>query len=162
MDLILWRHAEAEEGRVGVPDSARRLTARGEKQARRMAAWLRERLSGKVTVLASPAERTKGTAHALGLPFEIEPGIGTGAAAADLLAVSGWPEGRGKETKVSRGGTLILVGHQPALGRLAALLLSGEEADWPIRKGAVWWFSSRQRGDAVRAVLRAVNGPDLT
>ena len=37
MDLILWRHAEAE---VGSDDLARRLTVRGAKQARQMAAWL--------------------------------------------------------------------------------------------------------------------------
>jgi len=33
MDLILWRHADAEDG---VPDSGRKLTAKGEKQARQM------------------------------------------------------------------------------------------------------------------------------
>ncbi len=33
MDLILWRHAEAEEGGAGQPDAKRRLTARGDKQA---------------------------------------------------------------------------------------------------------------------------------
>jgi len=38
MDLILWRHAEAEDGDGRTPDAKRRLTARGEKQARKMAA----------------------------------------------------------------------------------------------------------------------------
>ena len=32
MDLILWRHADAEPGE---PDDQRRLTAKGKKQARR-------------------------------------------------------------------------------------------------------------------------------
>ncbi len=36
MELILWRHAEAEPGE---PDLGRRLSAKGEKQARRMAEW---------------------------------------------------------------------------------------------------------------------------
>ena len=40
MDLILWRHAEAEDG-VGKPDTERELTKRGRKQAERMAEWLR-------------------------------------------------------------------------------------------------------------------------
>ena len=39
MDLLLWRHAEAEDGE---DDLKRRLTARGEKQARTMAAWIRD------------------------------------------------------------------------------------------------------------------------
>ena len=71
----------------------------------------RERLSGKVAVLASPTQRTRQTAHALGLPFEVEPKIGPGANAQDLLEASGW-----SPSTVSRDGTVILVGHQPAVG----------------------------------------------
>ena len=37
MDLILWRHAEAEEEREGLDDLERGLTSRGEKQAARVA-----------------------------------------------------------------------------------------------------------------------------
>lgn len=156
MDLILWRHAEAEDGDARTPDAKRRLTSRGEKQAKKMAAWLNEHLPQHTTVLVSPTERTQQTAHALGRPFEIEPRIGTGADCADLLAAAGWPA-----LKVSRGGTLILVGHQPTLGRLAALLLSGTEADWSVKKGAVWWFSRRVREGDDQVVLRAVMGADL-
>lgn len=160
MDLILWRHAEAEDGGVDKSDAKRRLTARGDKQARKMAAWLRQHFHNKVTVLVSPTERTQQTAHALGLPFEIEPKIGTGADVADLLAAAGWPDGKAG-AKVSRGSTVILVGHQPSLGRLAALLLSGEEADWTIKKGAIWWFSNRTRDGETQTVLRAVMGSEL-
>lgn len=159
MDLILWRHAEAEDGDGNTPDAKRRLTARGEKQARKMAAWLNTRLPPNATVLVSPAERTQQTAHALGLPFEIEPKIGIGADCADLLAAAGWLD-TGKR-KVSRGGTAIIVGHQPTLGRLAALLLSGAEADWAFKKGAMWWFSRRTREGEDQVALRAVVGPDL-
>lgn len=163
MDLILWRHAEAEDGAGRMPDAKRRLTARGEKQAKKMAAWLNAHLPDNTTVLVSPTERTQQTAHALGRPFEIEPKIGIGADCADLLSAAGWPN-----LKVSRGGmkcptrgTLILVGHQPTLGRLAALLLSGSEADWAFKKGAVWWFSRRTREEDDQTVLRAVMGSDL-
>jgi phosphohistidine phosphatase len=156
MDLILWRHAEAEDGSDHITDAKRRLTARGEKQARKMAAWLVDHLPRQTTVLVSPTERTQQTAHALGLPFQLEPKIGVGADCADLLAAVGWPG-----SKVSRGGTLILVGHQPTLGRLAALLLSGGEDDWAIKKGAVWWFARRTREGDEQTVLRAVVNPDL-
>ena len=154
MDLILWRHAEAEEPAGKVPDGKRRLTARGEKQARQMAAWLKARLPKRTTILVSPAERTQMTAHALGMAFQVEPAIGVGADAADIQAAAGWPEG-------SDGGAVVLVGHQPTLGRLAALLLAGEEADWTIKKGAVWWFSTRTRGGESLTVLRAVVSTDL-
>src|SRR3954452_13252336 len=54
MDLILWRHAEAEPGE---PDLGRRLTPKGLKQAARMAEWLDARLPDTCKILSSPAER---------------------------------------------------------------------------------------------------------
>ncbi len=154
MDLILWRHAEAEDADGKTPDAKRRLTARGEKQAQQMAAWLKARLPKRTTLLVSPTERAQQTAHALGINFKVEPKIGTGADPAHLLAAAGWPETR-------KDGAVVLVGHQPTLGRLAALLLAGEEADWTIKKGGVWWFSTRTREGESQTVLRAVMGPDL-
>lgn len=152
MDLILWRHAEAEEAAAGLPDIKRRLTERGEKQARQVAKWLTPRLPARLRILVSPAERAQQTAHALAMPFELEPAIGVGADAVELLAAAGWPE---------QSGAVLLVGHQPSLGRLAALLLSGEEADWTVKKGAVWWFSNRTRQGETQTILRAVLNPDL-
>jgi len=106
-------------------------------------------------VLASPTQRTRQTAHALGLPFEVEPKIGPGANAQDLLEASGW-----SPSKVGHDGTVILVGHQPALGQFAALLLSGTEADWTVKKGTIWWFSVRTRDGELRTMLKAVVAPD--
>lgn len=151
MDLILWRHAEAEDG-AKLPDARRRLTERGERQARQMARWLRAHLPRKLRILVSPAERTQMTAHALGMPIEIEPRVGIGADAADLLAAADWPD---------HGGAVLVVGHQPTLGRVAALLLAGEEADWTVKKGGLWWFSNRTRDGETQTVLRAVISPDL-
>lgn len=152
MDLILWRHAEAEEGGAGMPDSKRRLNARGEKQAHDMAKWLRTQLPKKTKILVSPAIRTQQTAHALALPFEVEPKIAVGADVADLIAAADWP---------AQSGAALLVGHQPSLGRLAALLLSGAEADWSIKKGGVWWFSRRSREGQDQTVLRAVMNTEM-
>ncbi|WP_126447280.1 phosphohistidine phosphatase SixA [Sulfuricystis multivorans] len=152
MDLILWRHAEAEEAKAGQLDAKRRLTARGDKQAHVMAKWLRAQLPKKTRILVSPTMRTQQTAHALALPFEIEPKIGVGADAADLLAVAQWPE---------HSGAVLLIGHQPTLGRLAALLLSGVEADWSFKKAAVWWFTKRSREGRDQTVLRAVIHPEM-
>jgi phosphohistidine phosphatase len=152
MDLILWRHAEAEDGGAGMPDSKRRLTARGEKNAHDMAKWLRAHLPKKLKILVSPSVRTQQTAHALALPFEVEPKIAVGADTADLIAAAGWPE---------HSGAMLLVGHQPSLGRLAALLLSGAEADWSMKKGGVWWFSKRSREGRDQTVLRTVMNPEM-
>ncbi len=152
MDLILWRHAEAEEAGALMPDLERRLTPQGEKQAKAVARWFGDHTPKHLTILASPALRTVQTAQALAQHFEIDESIGPGAETADLIAAAGWPEG---------SSSVLLVGHQPVLGRLAALLLSGHEADWTIRKGALWWFSGRTRSGENQTVLRAVIAPDL-
>jgi phosphohistidine phosphatase len=149
IDLILWRHAEAEDG---APDVARPLTARGRKQSKSLARWLRKRLPEGCRILVSPAVRAQQTAAALNLPFTTEPRVDVGVAATDILAVTGWPDG---------GGAVLVVGHQPTLGRVAALALTGAAADWQIKKGAVWWLKRRVRNGEAEVVLRAVIGPDL-
>src|SRR5882762_6919091 len=141
MDLILWRHAEAE---AGSPDSARKLTEHGREQARRIAAWLMQRLPGNCEILVGPAARAQQTAQALGIAFMTTPAVGTDAVAADVIAAVDWP---------ARPGAVLIVGHQPTLGRVAALLLSGAESDWDIGKAALWWLSLTSRGIALRAVI---------
>ena len=149
MDILLWRHAEAEDG---MPDAKRKLTARGRKQAKQVARWLRKRLPADTRILASPAIRAVQTAQALELPFETGNKLGTGANAAGLLGAAGWPPARG---------TVLMVGHQPTLGHAAALLLTGDAADWSVRKGALWWFTYRIRNGNAETLLRAVIAPDL-
>jgi len=145
MDLILWRHAEAE---AGSPDSARKLTEHGWEQARRIAAWLKLRLPGNCEILVSPAARAQQTASALGVAFVTTPAVGTDAAAEDVIAAVDWP---------ARSGAILIVGHQPTLGRVAAVLLSGAQADWDIGKGALWWI--RHSGGETR--LLAAIDPEL-
>jgi len=149
MDLILWRHAEAEPGD---PDLGRRLTSKGLKQAERMAAWLEPRLPDTTRILVSPAARSQQTALALGRKFKVVDEIAPGASAAALLAAAGWPDGRE---------TVLVVGHQPTLGEVAATLLTGDAAGWSLRKGAVWWLSNRNRDGDSAVVLKLAIGPDL-
>lgn len=149
MDLVLWRHAEAEPGE---PDLGRRLTAKGQKQAQRMAAWLDTRLPESTRILASPADRAQQTALALRRRFQTQPEIAPGASVASLLACAGWPDAPVP---------VLVVGHQPTLGQVAATLLSGDAAAWSVKKAAVWWLSNRTRGGSEGVVLKAVIGPDL-
>ena len=149
MDLLLWRHAEAEDGE---DDLKRRLTVRGEKQARLMAAWIRDHQPKDLRIIVSPAMRTQQTAEALKLPFETHRKIGPDACVSELIAASGWPEA---------SGAVLIVGHQPSLGRMASLLLAGHEAEWTIKKGALWWLSNRVRRGETQTVLRAVIPAEL-
>ncbi len=138
MQIILWRHAEAEDG---ADDMARRLTGKGEKQAQAMAQWLRARLPAKFTLVASPALRAQQTAQALGEPIETEHTLAPGASPAAIVKAA-----------QKRKGLVIVVGHQPDLGRAAAQLL-GTRGECRIEKGALWWFEDDK--------LRAVMSPDL-
>jgi phosphohistidine phosphatase len=85
MDLILWRHAEAVEGRGDSDDLLRALTPRGEKQAARMAAWLDRQLPDSTRIWVSPARRTEQTALALGRKFKLNPVIAPMGTADQLL-----------------------------------------------------------------------------
>jgi phosphohistidine phosphatase len=55
----------------------------------------------------------------------------------------------------------MVVGHQPTLGLVAALLLGEIGQSWVIKKGAVWWLRSRERETGHQVVLQAVQSPDL-
>ena len=148
MELILWRHAEAEDG---APDNARSLTAKGEKQADKMAAFLRAVLPHDTRILVSPTKRTRQTAQAFTNHFTTAADIAPGAAPEAILKAAGWPDGKG---------SVLVVGHQPALGEAAALLMTGHADGWSIKKGAVWWFSCRAREGGCQTSLRLVIAPD--
>ncbi len=151
MDLILWRHAEAELLRLGQDDMRRGLTPKGERQARRMAAWLNERLLPSTRILASPALRAQQTARALDRHFETVKLLAPGRSVDDLLAAAHWPDS---------GEPVLIVGHQPTLGLVAARLLAGVEQAWPVKKAAVWWLVQRDREGVAEVTLQAVQGPE--
>jgi phosphohistidine phosphatase len=150
MNLLLWRHAEAED--FAASDLARQLTVRGRKDARAVAQWLRPRLEQDTVILASPSARTVQTVEALTDQYRVVNELAPGASVADLLHAAGWPDGI--------AATVLIVGHQPTLGETAAYLL-GARPDWSVKKGAVMWLKSRSREGLERAVLRAVISPDL-
>jgi len=148
MDLILWRHAEAEDG---MPDLERRLTAKGRKQAERVAQWLLQRLPARFALIASPAVRAQETAAALGLPVKTDKTLAAGASPAAILKACGWPDYKT---------AAVIVGHQPDLGRVAAELL-GAKGSFSVKKGGLWWLSNRVREEMDQVVVRAVVSPDL-
>ena len=149
MELLLWRHAEAADT---VPDMQRELTPKGQKQAETIANWLKPRLPQGTRILASPATRAQQTALALDADFITRDDIAPGAKPDAILKAAGWPDAEG---------TVVIVGHQPSLGMAAALALTGKATYWSVKKGNVWWLTSRVREEGAQAVLRAVIPPDL-
>jgi phosphohistidine phosphatase len=147
MELILWRHADAADGS---PDHTRELTAKGSKQAAKVASYLHRHLPDHHRILVSPATRAQQTVSALTHHYNLAPTLAPGASAEAVLHAAQWPD---------EGGTVLIVGHQPTLGEVAARLLGCADASLNIKKGAVWWFSQREGSAQVN--LRLVITPDL-
>lgn len=152
MDLVLWRHAEAQETAPDGDDLARPLTPRGEKQASRMAGWLDRQLPEGTRILVSPARRAEQTALALGRKYKLRTELAPGASVEDLLAAVGWPEGKG---------VTLVVGHQPVLGQVIARLLAIQGSECSVKKGAVWWLRHRLRDGVSQTTLLSVQSPEV-
>jgi len=147
MDLILWRHAEAEEG---FPDSARQLTIRGRAQAKQMAIWLRARLPENTEVLVSPTSRTQQTASTLEFDFKTIDTIAPGATVQDILTAADWP---------NKQGAVIIVGHQPTLGEVIHHLIRDVPTRLKVKKSSVWWIK-KDKND-IEPLLKVVIYPDV-
>ncbi len=151
MDLILWRHVDAEMLQPGQDDLDRALTPKGERQARRMAGWLNKRLAESTRILATPARRSQQTAEALNRNVTVVSSIAPGSSVDDLLVAAGWP---------GAGAAVLIVGHQPTLGMAAARLLSGADQPWAMKKAAVWWLRVRERDGKAQITLHAAQTVD--
>ena len=152
MDLILWRHAEAQDPLDGQEDMSRALTGRGEKQAARMAHWLDRQLPEGARVLVSPARRCEQTALALDRKYKIRPELAPGGTVDQLLEAAQWPQGKA---------TVLVVGHQPVLGQTIARLLGLSASECVVKRGAVWWLRNRERGALSQTVVVTVQSPEV-
>lgn len=156
MDLILWRHAEAQDWPEGDPQGAsdleRSLTPRGEKQAFRMASWLDRQLPEGARIFTSPARRCEQTALALGRKYKVRTELAPGATPAQLLELVQWPLSKSP---------ILVIGHQPTLGQTIAQLLGLPASDCPVKKGALWWLRSRDRDGHIQTVVVTVQSPEV-
>ena len=155
MDLILWRHAEAEELSPDSRDASdleRSLTSRGEKQAARMASWLDRQLPERTRILVSPARRCEQTALALGRKYKVRAELGPDAPPSQLLELVQWPVNKLP---------ILVIGHQPTLGQTIAQLLGLQEAECAVKKGALWWLRARDREAGLQTVVVTVQSPEL-
>ena len=152
MDLVLWRHAEAQDWVEGCDDMARSLTSRGEKQANRMAHWLDRQLPEGTRILVSPARRCEQTVLVLGRKYKIKAELAPGCSVAQLLELAQWPDAKG---------TVLVVGHQPTLGQTIAGLIGLTASECAVKKGAVWWLRNRERAALAQTVVVTVQSPEV-
>jgi len=145
MDLIFWRHAEAEDGSANGRDADRALTKRGRKHAAKMAKWLSQHLPADTQVLCSPARRCLETAAALhdlnGIEIQV----------ADFLSVESTLEHIAKAVaKV-----------QPNLGLLISRLVGMEQHACVVKKGSVWWISEHSVDGVMKYYIYTIQQPGL-
>jgi phosphohistidine phosphatase len=152
MDLILWRHADAQEGGPELPDLNRELTAKGRKQAMDVGKWLDARLPKDCRILVSPAVRAQQTAAGLGRSFETVKEVEPGVDPTEIMVAADWPDA---------SGAVMVVGHQPALGQVAGMLLFGEPVALTLKKGGLVWLTNRTRRGERQVVIKAALTPEL-
>jgi phosphohistidine phosphatase len=125
MELYVLRHAIAIEDDHGDRDADRKLTHEGRERLRRSTrCW--DRLGVLVDViLTSPYARALQTAEvagqALGIPDRVEPCPALAAGAAPSTIVRALAERCHEDHRV------MIVGHEPDLGRLVSLLVCGTD-----------------------------------
>jgi len=138
VELFLWRHADALPGS---PDSERKLSPHGHKQARKAAEWIREHPSAYkapgLRLFVSPALRARQTvAHfcedektiQLCLPLY------ENATPGEILQIIGWPA----PPSPSISTPALIVGHEPLMGMIADQLLATTPHPLTFPQGALW------------------------
>ena len=160
--IILWRHADAEKlGNENV-DTARPLSKKGEQQAQKMAKWLVANLPAETLVISSNAVRAQQTAEALKLQTITFANLAPTATLQEVLATISELADNHLHAK-----NLLIIGHQPWLGLLAAQLLclpnklTQNSKEISIKKGSVWWFKKPNLENNQAYKLFTVQVPSL-
>lgn len=124
--LVLLRHAKAEQAPPGLPDEDRPLTARGHADSAAAGVWLARRRYLPDLVLSSPARRTRQTWH--GVAVALVDAVGSVAPEVEVhfqrKLYAGDPEDllRLVRSTADEVTTILLVGHNPTISDLSALL----------------------------------------
>ena len=138
MNLYLLRHGiAAEPGVAGSkPDSERPLTAKGEDRLRKAAKAMAEMDLAYDLILSSPFRRAKQTAEIMAKNFKLQKKL----AFSDDLTPAGNPRLLIQQLNQLRPEpeNVLLVGHEPYLGKLIALLATGNTSlEIDFKKGGL-------------------------
>jgi len=154
----LLRHAEAEDVSSSGRDADRRLTDEGRRRMKTVARAVSKMEPGYEAILISPLVRARQTAEPVAAACGFKkPLVETGALSpnAEPLAVL-------HELARLKPGAALLVGHQPHLGRLFGLLLSGRsDLEIPMKKAGLAAFETGTDPSLTRAELKFYLPPRL-
>lgn len=154
-ELILLRHAHAPNAAAGETDADRALSLTGEAESDAAGAWLKSHRAHPTRVLCSPSRRTRQTLERVLAQLEyadtrFEPRIydATPGTLFDLL-----DEHRDAPQ-------LLLVGHNPGIETLVALLATGQSGDYRgLPPAGIAWFELGAELEPGAGTLKAFWSP---
>ena len=150
MRVYLLRHGIAEEASTAVPDAERALTAEGKRKLKRALSWLAAGETRIDLILSSPLKRALQTAEIARSCFKVADEILPSKA----LQPNGSPHDAWEEIRIHNDiEHLLLVGHNPLFGDLAAYLLRSESLSVDFKKGAVMCIGFESIGQKPRGTL---------
>jgi len=158
MLLHVLRHAEAEALSPSGLDADRALTAAGTKRMKAVARAIARMEPGFDAVLASPLLRARQTAEPVVAACRYEEELRV----TESLLPGSDPEAILEEIEAGGWSSVLVVGHEPHVGRLVGRLISGRrDVEVPMKRAALAIFEiDPQLGDA-RAELKAFLPPRL-
>lgn len=151
MQLYLLRHGIAEDGRAGMPDSERALTAEGKRKLRQVLKLAREVEVAPTLILTSPYRRAQETAAIAAelLGYKDEP------VKTNVLVPSAHPEEVWDELKVyETEPQVLLAGHDPLFTDLTGYLLHAPGLPVDFKKGAIVRIQLDRFSAAPRGILK--------
>lgn len=132
--LYLMRHGKSDWSDPGLADIDRPLKKRGRKAAEKMGVWMKENKQVPDLVVSSPAERAKRTAEIFILNCDSAVRLKEAPWLYDAEAEELLPRLKALPQEAD---SILVVGHNPVLEELAALLISGGTSGLRLATGAI-------------------------
>lgn len=142
MELIFFRHGDAEDVGPDGSDFGRRLTARGKAESEAMAEFLLGAGNSPDAIVSSPLTRAQETAEVLARSFGHEGGAETD----DRLKSGARLEGVAGIVADHPAERLLLVGHEPDFSRMVSDLIGGGRIEMKKSGAACVSVRGIQRG----------------
>ena len=158
MELYLFRHGIAEDGKAGSSDSERALTDEGRKKAAEVAKIARKSGVTPSLIMTSPYVRARQTARIAADEMDYEGQIVT----IESLVPHGSPEGVWKDIRDYSGvDSVLLAGHEPLMSRMVAFFLNAPSLRVEMKKAALVRIDLESARANPHGVLRWMIVPKL-
>ena len=159
MELYLFRHGIAEDGKPGSSDSERALTDEGRKKAAEVAKVARKSGVTPSLIMTSPYVRARQTARIAADEMDYEGQIVT----IESLVPHGSPDGVWKDIRDYSGvDSVLLAGHEPLMSRMVAFFLNAPSLRVEMKKAAMVRIDLESARANPHGILRWMIVPKLT